>query len=221
MTLAKNCIMTTLASKVLHLPAVDDVWKEENWKCFKNYLHDLPFSVRSKIYRDILASSEEEVAFQSFCQNCARFSRMLDNCWKSILKSEELHFFVWWLFFDEEQTRTIANGKMLNLVSLKNYLGSVKTNLSSVDGDRYFVLFFDDFFRNHEKIESVAMSLSQLPADDSTDLPGFGRLKSLTLRGAKYLVRKQISSLFELLRSQSSTLEGLVSLLMSTLLLTR
>ena len=217
MTLAKNRLMTALAETVIELPTVDGLWKEERWKCFKIYLHDLPFGVRNKIYEDILATSEEEVAFQSFCQNCEKFSRMLTNEWKSVLNSEEFHFFVWWLFFDEEQTRTITNGTMWD-VSLKKYLGSVKTNLTSIDGDRFYFLFFDDFFRNQTKIESVVMSLSQLPADDPIDLAGFWRLKSLTLRGSKFLVRKQIFSLLDLLKSQSSTLEGFAPIFVVLLL---
>ena len=161
--IATNCLMSQLSETVSRqLPRTHSkLWKSEPWQKVKAYLHDLPFKILDDIYDQILSTDQESSLFRSSCQNCSRLASMLKCDWKIALSDPDLSFLVFWLFFDEQQTKVIKN-QNISSPELMDYLSTVKTSLTSARGD-YFLWIDSSAHHNFQVgFDSVTSNLGQI-----------------------------------------------------------
>ena len=138
-TLSTSCLMSKLSETLAKEKprSHNSLWKNELWIKVKTYLHDLPIKILDEIYDQILHTDEDSISFQNSCQNCSRLGSMLKCQWKERLSDPELSFLMFWLFFDEKQTKVIKN-QNISSSELMEYLSTVETSLTSARGD-YFL----------------------------------------------------------------------------------
>ncbi len=161
--IATNCLMSQLSETVSRqLPRTHSkLWKSEPWQKVKAYLHDLPFKILDDIYDQILSTDQESNLFRNSCQNCSRLASMLKCDWKMVLSDPDLSFLVFWLFFDEQQTKMIKN-QNISSPELMDYLSTVKTCLTSARGD-YFLWIDSSAHHSFEVgLDSVTSNLGEI-----------------------------------------------------------
>jgi hypothetical protein len=161
--IATNCLMSQLSETVSRqLPGTHSkLWKSEPWQKVKAYLHDLPFKILDDIYDQILSTDQESNLFRNSCQNCSRLASMLKCDWKMVLSDPDLSFLVFWLFFDEQQTKMIKN-QNISSPELMDYLSTVKTCLTSARGDYFLWIDSSAHHSFQVGLDSVTSNLGEI-----------------------------------------------------------
>ena len=117
-SLTKDVLLQSLASVFRGKNASwypDQIWRDERWIQLKGYLHQLPLNVLQDIFEEVDSFNENH---DQDCQLCEEKHR---PHWMVSLNQRS--FYVWWLFFDEKQTKELRT-KFFSRETMEEYLSS-------------------------------------------------------------------------------------------------
>ena len=202
-SLTKDVLLQSLANVFRGKSASwypDQIWRDERWIQLKGYLHQLPLNVLQDIFEEVDSFNENH---DDDCQVCEEKHR---PHWMVSLNQRS--FYVWWLFFDEKQTKELRT-KFFSRETMEEYLSSVPTGLTFINPA--YRVWSERFCQNQSQVREMSFEkwnpVSIMTKDRCSR---FLSLHSLKVFDDFQLHFDNVKTFFRILTSQKHSLKELI-----------